>query len=279
MLTLGALAIALAGQPLHAQETPTHVYRGVVKHVVGPQTSAIKVGDPVVVSYRLDTSVPDSFANDPRSGYYAGATAHLGVSLPASGLDVAGGKGAGSVVQTFDNTRSQNDQISIRTAAIVRPDTLQGLVVNALEYNIISETAAPNETPDMLQSDALPVGQLLGHDHVVHINTSAGWTNFLVALDPAEAPTVAELVEEAVVLLDRGMRSGAIKPGTAKSLALKFEQVLDAYESGNTSKACSKLRTIDTRVRKSILTRCMTSALGRELLALTAAIRQTGGAC
>lgn len=282
LLAFSTLALALAGQPLHAQQTQTHVYRGVVESVTGVPTPDIRVGDRVEVTYRLDTSVPDAYADNPRAGYYTRAAASVTVALPRSGFEVAGDNGGPGEVQTYDNTQLRMDELSIRTRAIVEPEQINAVPVTGIEYRIIGGPAPVGETPDMLTSDALPTHRVLGDGHYISLYTSIDLsksTSFKIALDPDDAPTVAELVEDAVLLLDAGMKSGAIKPGVAKSLALKFERVLVAYDAGKVRKACSTLRTIDTRVRKSIRTRCMSSALARELLALTAAIRQTGGGC
>lgn len=282
LLALSTLALALAGQPLHAQETQTHVYRGVVATIYGVQTPDIRVGDRVVVTYRLDTSVPDAYTHTTRAGYYTRATPSLTVTLPRSGFEIAGSNNGPGEVQTYDNTQLRSDELSIRTRAITEPEQINGRPVTGIQYDISKGPLPEGETPDMLTSDALPTHRVLGDRHFISLHTSIDQresTRFKIELDPDPDLTVAELVEDAVLLLDSGMKSGAIKPGTAKSLAMKFERVLVAYESGNKAKACSTLRTIDKRVRKSIRTRCMTAALARQLLALTAAIRQSGGGC
>ena len=266
-LSLAALALAgLISFPTAAQQTVTHVYRGVVTLVSGEQPDAIDVGDPVTVTYTVDPAAPDS---DPslQDGVYFNGLRNLSVSLPESDFAALGGVGQ---IQTFDNTSNPDDQVSLFTGSIVQSDDLQGLPVRALELVFIGGT-------DMLSSDAVPTSRLVAHDNVVHIATDQGWTSFLFTVD-AE-PTVGELVEYGIWRLQAAFQAGAVIHGVGNALATKLNLLQVAFDAGDTQRSCALLNAFSAQLSGIAHGHLIDASLTAEMRALAQELKLALGAC
>lgn len=227
------IAIALACSPVCAQETVTHTYRGFVEEVVGVLPGAIQLGEPVVITYSLDTTAIDLYPDDPNNGMFRDNAAGLRVSLPTSGLNVAGT----GQLQTFDNTDNPDDQISMYIPNIVEHDQLMNHPVISLGMAIISDAVDASGTPNMLDGDGIPTQRLIGKSHVIFVETALGYTNFRFSVDGAD-PTVEELVEDGLLQLQRAASAGLVVPGIALSLSKKLEEVLSSHQSEDVGRAC-----------------------------------------
>lgn len=268
------IAIALACSPVCAQETVTHTYHGFVEEVVGVLPGAIQQGEPVVITYSLDTSAVDLYPDDPKKRFFLDA-AGLRVSLPASGLNVAGT----GQLQTFDNTDNPDDQISMYIPNIVEHDQLMNQPVISLGMAIISDAVDASGTPDMLDGDGIPTQRLIGDSHVIFIETALGNTNFRFSVDGLAGPTVEDLVEDGLLQLQRAASAGLVAPGIALSLSKKLEQILSSHQSGDVGRACHWLKVFAAQLGGVSHARRMDAETGAQLNALTDELRRALGEC
>jgi hypothetical protein len=273
-LVATAIFAALASVSAYAAEV-TVAYDGIVTRVDGAQPNAVAVGQPIHISYVLDTSVADASPADPVAGIYFSAMKKITVSMPDAGFEIIGENGT---VQTFnDEPNGPSDQVFIYTYnhGVTTTDTFGGLAVNDVNLDFV-DSAAPGGTPLMLSSDAIPTEPLVTEDSFLMLYTSAGYTFVYFLADTT--PTVAELVEDGVLQVQALVAAGKVKSGIGKALSSKLNDVLVAHAAGNDIAACIALAGFRNQVA-NLPRGQISAATTAELAAIAEALRIALGGC
>lgn len=169
-------------------------YDAMVTFADGPQSAVFPGGETLAISYTLDPLAADS-NGDPRRGFFNNAVLSLSVSFPTIGVSAVAG--AAGLAQTFDNvvdapSGTLSDQVFIFGGPISSTSLLGGELISSIEIDFLSHFVALPAEPMMLDSDALPLFELVPADAFVQLHTNSGVTVVNFALSTATAsPSVA----------------------------------------------------------------------------------------
>jgi hypothetical protein len=182
-----ALTLGFVLLPGSALAQPPIAFGARVTSANGADAAAFSAGDPISISYSLNTNVGDTNP-DPTAGSFPAASQSLSVTFPTRNVFAVGTSGN---VQTFNNADSgggtTSDQVFVFSGAISSSSPLGGGPITSVEVDFLSPFVPSPGEPTMLSSDALPLFVPPYNDAFVILDTSHGTTfvHFEVA-----APTV-----------------------------------------------------------------------------------------
>ena len=150
-----ALSILLLPATVLAQSVPI-AFQARVTSVQGADAGVFSAGDPLTISYTVDTGAPDLDGN-PQAGVFPGATNTLTVSFPTRGVFAQGTSGSAQTFNNFDSGGgTTSDQIFLFSGTLASGTNLGGNPIQDAEVDFLSDfIPAPGE-PMMISSDALP---------------------------------------------------------------------------------------------------------------------------
>lgn len=167
----------------------TFSYDAVVTSTDGPHSDVFPEGEPLAISYTLDSQAADSEAN-PQRGYFPNAVLSLSVVFPVLGVSAVAG--AAGVAETADNivdasSGAWSDQVFLLGGPISSASLLGGEPIASIEVDFLSRWVTPPVQPMMLASDALPLFELPLTDSLLLLRTNSGVTFVSFASITAEA--------------------------------------------------------------------------------------------
>lgn len=269
------LSALLALAPAFAvAQVVTHSYSGVVVWAGGPDSDAVREGDPIHLEYALDVSVAD-LNPSAEAGVYPGSLLWMKVELPRTGISTFSlplAEGGPGLVQTFNNVASGDgilsDQVFLIPASYRHLGNFGRQRLIGFEVDFLDFAPRPGVIPTMIDSDAVPLHPLLTTNGSLLVRTRAGSTNVQFVAEPVTTPTVLSLARQAMVLIDGAVASGQLTPQAARLLSQPLHAATDAFSAGNPQLACRPLDSFQSAVQKLVRLRGLDAPTGTELLAL-----------
>ncbi|OGB25734.1 MAG: hypothetical protein A3I66_04965 [Burkholderiales bacterium RIFCSPLOWO2_02_FULL_57_36] len=232
------LANAIACTASEAVEVTVN-FSGIVDHASGPGAKQFRKGELVTGSYKLDTSVLDLAPADPNKGQYRNGLIATTINFPDSGQTFSHEWGPGlfadvSVSKNLKFSSVSRDDVNISAWHRKGGTLLDGIAPCCVEIGFSASTN-PDQIPQMLVNDSIPMHPLAYTYANLHLGSSAGWTDVFikpvlspdsknataspeVALLPADEVTVefSGIVESATGPHANRFRKGELATGTYK---------------------------------------------------------------
>ena len=169
-----ALTILFLPATVLAQPVPV-AFQARVTSAQGADAGVFSAGDPLTISYSVDTSAADLDGN-PQAGVFPGAIQNMVVSFPTRGVLTRGTSGPAQTFNNFVDGTVSSDQVFVFSGPLASTTNLAGNPILDAEVDFLSNFLPLPDEPMMISSDAVPTNVPPFDRAFVILRTSNGTT-------------------------------------------------------------------------------------------------------